>query len=393
VKGGDEARERLAAGLEEPTSRRESGAVRRPDLSSSERTVAILRATLEATADGILVIGASGEVLTYNDRFLQLWRIPRELAEKTDNDGLLTFVRNQLVNPESFLRLVDENGRDPENEYFGKLHFQDGRVYERCSRPQRIGPVIVGRVISFRDVTEREQLLEQAQTALKQRDEFLALAAHEIRSPITSMWLAVQRLRHHSLPLEDRANVLEVVEREQKRLIALVDDLLDVGKIRTGQFPPMQLDAVDLSETVRVVAERFREELEDTRTPIALNVDDAVVGCWDGRRLDQVVSNLLGNAVKFGKGKPIAIRTFVRDGWAELTVQDHGIGIPKGTHELLFNRFERGVTARQFAGLGLGLHIAKTIVTAFGGTIDVESELGHGATFVVRLPLEPPRST
>lgn len=353
----------------------------------SARSAAALHAILEATADGILAVDERGELFAYNERFLELWRIPRALAERSDNAALLAFVREQLLDPAAFEGTVAINQRDPEGEHFATLHFKDGRVYERCSRPQTSGGSTIGRVISFRDVTERERLLEHAQEALRQRDDFLALAAHEIRTPISSIHLAMQALRREDVAPDRREALFEVVEREHARLLALVGDLHEVAKLRSGQAVPLHLAPVDLVETVRAVIARYRGEIDDAGTTLTVAMPDELVGTWDAQRLDQVVSNLLSNALKFGQGRPVRVTASVRGAWAELSVRDEGIGIKEEERERLFSQFERGVSHRQFGGLGLGLYIAKTIVSALGGVIDVDSAPGSGATFVVRLPL------
>jgi PAS domain S-box-containing protein len=353
-----------------------------------ERSISLLRATLEATADGILVVDRTGQIVTYNQRFLELWRIPPDLAERSDNQTLIAFVSRQLVDPELFVRTTRDNQAHPEREYFLSVRFKDGRVLERFSRPQVVGSEIVGRVLTFRDVSEREQLLGKAQEAVRLRDEFLSIAAHEIRGPITSMRLAVQGIRTGVFQAQQLASALEIVDRSQRRLGEFVDKLLDLGRIRTGMLQ-LEWRPVDLAELAREVVARHAAELS-SGTTLHLEAPAPVPGRWDRFRLDQVLTNLLSNAVKFGAGKPVEIQVNAASGRARLVVRDHGIGIPEDVQQRIFRPFERGVSLRNYGGLGLGLHIARTIVRGMNGELSVDSAPGAGATFTVDLPQEAP---
>ena len=352
-----------------------------------ERSASLLRATLDATADGILVVDCKGRVVTYNQRFLELWQIPVEVAARSENLSLVRYVQDQLVDPENFARAAYQNVLHPDREYFMVLRFKDGRVFERFSRPQRVGDEIIGRVLTFRDVTEREQLLERAQDAVRLRDEFLSIAAHEIRGPITSMRLAVQSLRAGTLPPEVLPQSLDIIDRSQRRLSDFVEKLLDLGRIQTGLLQ-LEFEPLDLREVIREAVSRYELELARSGSTLALRADAPVPGHWDRVRLDQLASNLLSNAIKFGAGKPIQVEVSERDGRGLLVVSDQGIGIPREIQCRIFQPFQRGVSIRHYGGLGLGLHIVQTIVAGFRGTVTVESEPGAGATFRVELPVE-----
>jgi PAS domain S-box-containing protein len=358
-------------------------------LDTPERTASLLRATLEATVDGILVVDRAGKLVTYNERFLELWGIPEEIARRSDNLELVFHVRDQLCDPDAFVETARENQANPEREYFLSLRFKDGRVFERFSRPQRRGSEIIGRVLTFRDVSERERLLEQAQEAVRLRDEFLSIAAHEIRGPITSMRLAVQSLRAGSLPPEAVPQSLDIIDRSQRRLADFVEKLLDLARIQTGALQ-LDLERMDLCEVVREVVSRFEVELHRSGSTLSLRTEAAVIGNWDRLRVDQVVTNLLSNAIKFGAGKPIAVEVASEGDRARFVVSDRGIGIPDETQQRLFRPFQRGVSIRHYGGLGLGLHIVQTIVDALGGRVLLTSAPGAGARFEVELPRSLP---
>jgi signal transduction histidine kinase len=232
---------------------------------------------------------------------------------------------------------------------------------------------------------DNARLYHRAQEALRARDEFLSVAAHEIRGPVTAIHLAAQAIRKNKARPASVPNLLGVVEREDRRLSQFVDELLDLGKIREGRLQ-LQYQEVSLGEVVRDVARRFDIEVIRSGSSLSILAADNVVGQWDRFRLDQVVSNLLSNAIKFGLGKPIEIAISARAGWAILTVRDQGIGIEPDVMPRLFKPFERGVSERHYGGLGLGLHIVKTIVEAMGGSVTVDSAPETGTVFTVRLP-------
>jgi PAS domain S-box-containing protein len=245
---------------------------------------------------------------------------------------------------------------------------------------------------------EGQRLYQEAQRAVHLRDEFLQVASHEMKTPVTSLSLRLQLLRRvaEAEPSSTSARRIEreveAMRRQVNRLAELVDDLLDVSRITAGRLH-LKPERVDLCELTREVSTRFA--LQAARAGCELEVDLAceALGQWDPLRLDQVVSNLLSNALKYGAGHPIHIRAETMGAQARLTVRDEGIGIAPEALGRIFHKFERAVSGRNYGGLGLGLFICRQIVEASGGTIQVESQLGRGATFVVELPLARPVET
>jgi signal transduction histidine kinase len=232
---------------------------------------------------------------------------------------------------------------------------------------------------------DNARLYRRAQEALHARDEFLSIAAHEIRGPLNSLHLAVQSMRQAKVPPEALPRLLEIVERQDRRISQFVDDLLDLGRIRAGQFR-LEYEEVNLGDVIHDVAARLGPELARSGSLLTVSAQGQVVGQWDRSRLDQVVFNLVSNAIKFGLGKPIEISIGTRGGSAVFSVKDHGMGIEPEARERIFKPFERGVSVRHYGGLGLGLHIVKTIVDALDGSVSVTSEPGSGSTFMVELP-------
>jgi signal transduction histidine kinase len=191
---------------------------------------------------------------------------------------------------------------------------------------------------------------------------------------------------------EAAPRLLDTVERDGRRLAQFVDQLLDLGMIREGRIA-FHFETVSLGEVVRDVATRLDPDLVRSGSSLALVTEENVVGKWDRFRIEQAVQNLLSNAIKFGLGKPIEVRIGVREGGAFLSVRDSGIGIARDAVPRLFRPFERAVSERHYGGLGLGLHIAKTIVEAMGGSLNVDSDPGNGSIFTVELPADTGTAT
>jgi signal transduction histidine kinase len=241
---------------------------------------------------------------------------------------------------------------------------------------------------------ERERLLEERRQAVAARDQFLAIAAHELRTPLATLALLVDHLIATQRPNPTAAvdagfpqsQQLSLLKRQVERLTALVGQMLDVSRITRGGLD-LVVGPVDLRELVREVVDRFALELERRHVAVALDAPDPVRGLWDGARVDQVVTNLLSNAVKYGAGHPIEVSVYAEISRAVFMVRDHGVGIPDDELSKVFGPFTRAATARHHAGLGLGLWISQQIVQASGGRITVESRIDHGSTFTVELPL------
>jgi len=491
-----------------------------------QRSVSLLRATLESTADGLLVVDRTGRIEAFNRRFLAMWNIPEELADHRDDIELQNRVLEQLEDSAAFQLRVEELYRHPEAESLDVVRFKDGRIFERYSQPQRLGTELVGRVWSFRDVTERERLLrstillsdasrllasldienaleamaqltlpflgngcaidlftasggprrllsisrepsqpvvvelpraiygghatifmtggvscisaplmmqgellgaisflapperhymeadlklveelahrvelamtnarlfQQAKDALQARDQFLSIAAHEIRGPVAGLHLAVQTLNRHAVLTASAHRALSVIEREDRRISRLVDELLDVSRMRQG-LVHFELEEVDLTEVTREVAARLTTEITKSGSTLSVTAEPGIIGFWDRLRLEQLVTNLLTNAAKFGQGKPIEINVTATPDVAHWSIRDQGIGIADEKQRMIFEPFERAVSGRHYGGLGLGLYIVRRIVEGLGGTIRVESRPGEGTAFSVELPRHAPRT-
>jgi signal transduction histidine kinase len=241
------------------------------------------------------------------------------------------------------------------------------------------------------------QASASAQALARQREEFLAIAAHELKTPLTTVkgyvQLAGRFLAKPELDRERLLRILATLHVQVGRLEGLVGDLLDVGRLQHGQLA-LRCERLDLVALARQVLARFETAPERTEQhTLELDAAEPVTGLWDGHRLDQVLTNLLSNALKYspaGGRVRVSIR-HTADGQAEIAVSDQGIGIPPADRPLVFQPFGRGEHgSRQVAGVGLGLYITAQIVARHGGTIDLTSDPGVGSLFVVRLPLVGP---
>ncbi|MFY0574919.1 GAF domain-containing sensor histidine kinase [Cystobacter fuscus] len=242
---------------------------------------------------------------------------------------------------------------------------------------------------------ENALLYKEAREAIRARDTFLGIASHELNTPLTSLKLNLQGLRRglESLLPGVLAETVRVkfpsIQRQVDRLASLVRELLDVSRITEGRLK-LEVGEVDLVAVIGEVVTRCAEDAARAGCELRLDVPDSVVGEWDRLRLDQVLQNLLSNALKYGHGQPVTVTVRADAASATVTVRDNGIGIAAEAQARLFQKFERVASERNYSGFGLGLWIVKQILDAMGGTIQVESAPRLGATFSVVLPRTSP---
>ena len=239
---------------------------------------------------------------------------------------------------------------------------------------------------------ERERLLarevaarEAAQEAVRIRDDFLAIASHELNTPLTPLRLQIDMLRQREVSAECRERSLATIDRQVGRMARLIDQLLDVSRIRADRLA-LDPEEVDVALVVRDVAARFANAIPGG-CEVRVRADTSAMVYVDRLRLEQVITNLMTNAIKYGDGKPVDLCLDVTEGSCRVSVEDRGIGIDLGSQARIFDRFERAVSVRHYGGFGLGLWIARQIVEASGGTIAVTSTPGKGSLFTVDLPL------
>jgi PAS domain S-box-containing protein len=255
-----------------------------------------------------------------------------------------------------------------------------------------------GQLIGFtkvtRDLTERRRMEDErvqtakAHEAVRLRDEFLSIASHELKTPLTALKLQLEGLMEHTPPVEERlARKLEKAKRATDRLGQLVESLLDVSRIATGRMT-LAHESFDLLEAAREVIDRMRAAASSAGCEVSLRGQGPVIGSWDRLRVEQVVVNLLANAFKYAAGSAVIVLVSDDGHFAQLEVRDAGPGLPRGDASRLFRRFERAASA-SYAGLGLGLYVSSEIAEAHGGTITARALEPSGASFIVRLPRQP----
>ena len=398
-------------------------------------SLAMMKATLDSTTDGILVTDERYRITGYNEKFVQMWQLTRSAMEAQDHRSLLDGIAAWFDHPAQFRSRVEAIYRDSPPTTFDVLTPMDGRVIERQSRPQVVDGRIVGRVWSYRDITEQRKaeealreekrvlellnrdnarLYEAAQQAAEERkallesersarnlaermsalkDDFLATLSHELRTPLSAIMGWVQILRRGLGTPQDLQKGLDTIERNTRLQVQLIDDLLDMNRIASGKVrldvqpvePILFIEAA--LETVRPAADAKNVRIERMLEPSVA----AVPG--DPGRLQQVMGNLLSNAIKFTpRGGKVQVALSQQDAQVKITVTDSGIGIKPDFLDHVFERFRQAdaSTTRRYGGLGLGLSIVKNLVELHGGSVSVSSPgEGLGASFCIRLPAPP----
>jgi signal transduction histidine kinase len=225
------------------------------------------------------------------------------------------------------------------------------------------------------------------------RDDFMSIVSHEVRTPLNGLILETQLRKLHlakdnasAFTMDKLKAMVERDERQIQSLIRLIEDMLDVSRIRTGKLS-IRTSAFDLAELVSNLVESYAAQIAAADSSVTLHAREPVIGVWDEFRLEQVVANLLTNALRYGAHKPIEVRVYCEGDEARVEVRDQGIGISAENQKRIFQQFERVSASHAISGLGLGLFISDQIVAAHSGSISVESEEGQGSMFRVSLPL------
>lgn len=307
--------------------------------------------------------------------------------------------RSELLPEVELERLPRSLREGPHGEMLGEL-----RVRSCLTVPLTVGPRVLGALCLLSTEPHRRygavdlalmeelaaraalafdnaRLLTEAQGAL----ELIGVAAHDLGNPLWSLQLRLRRLRGMADDNTRLRDGLGLAEQETRRLGQLVHNMLDLSRLSAGRLT-LDTEELDLSQLAREVAERHAEHAQAAGCTLTVRADTRVPGRWDRLRLDRVVTNLLTNALKFGHGRPVELRVEATPHGARLVVRDSGIGIAPEAQQRIFGRFERVQGAKAHAGFGLGLYIVRQLVEIHGGSIQVRSQLGEGAEFIVDLP-------
>lgn len=253
--------------------------------------------------------------------------------------------------------------------------------------------IVKSKVKVFKELEQQKLIiqdqLDQLSQALKWRDDFLSIASHELKTPITSMRLqtqnamrTIEKSESKTLPPEKMSKFFATTNKQLDKLTRLIEDLLDTTRIRAGKLT-VEPEEVNLSKLVSDVTDRFSDQLDEAGCTVSTQIEDSVMVHCDPFRSEQVFVNLLSNVIKYAPGQPVAIKLYKEDQAAYLKISDNGPGIPSEKLKTIFERFKRGNKHEGISGLGLGLYIAKQVMDAHHGSINVESQEGAGSTFTI----------
>lgn len=242
---------------------------------------------------------------------------------------------------------------------------------------------------------DKARLYKEAQEALYTRDEFLSIASHELKTPLTSILLNLQGMLNKihksnskNPEIKETVRLIEISKRQTHRMARLINDLLNVSVVSTGKLK-IEKEKFDLVTLINDVVMSFRTRLTNEKIDVKIQSSEKeIIGNWDYVRIEQVISNLLSNAIKYGKKKTITISSGKNNSYAIFKVKDQGIGISEKDQEYIFERFKRVVSDNEYSGLGVGLYIANQIIKAHKGRLTVKSQVGKGSTFIVELPFK-----
>lgn len=248
-----------------------------------------------------------------------------------------------------------------------------------------------GNIIAFskvtRDLSDKKRISE-LEESIRMRDEFISVASHELRTPVTKILLNLQFVKRTTDAMSDKLfKALDVCETSTKELISIMDNLVDVSRLRLGQLE-IRRTKTNITGIVLNVLTKFKDQIRLSGNHVSFVHDGDIIGYWDQTRLDQLFTNLLSNAVKYAEGKPIKLELKVNEESVTFTISDEGPGIPYNKQPTIFERFERAADSRKISGLGLGLYVSRQIVEAHKGQITLESRPGKGAKFTVILPVK-----
>lgn len=380
---------------------------------------ALLEAQSECTMEGILMVSVDHKVRFINQRFVDMWGFKPRINTFLGKADVIPLV-DKVKNPFELFSELDSLEDNRERRTQTEVYLKDGLILECLSVPiEDQNKVYYGRGWYFRDITEnkraqRERALllkreikarsvaeverKKIEKALGTRDDFISIASHELRTPITSLRLQLQLMQkmllstspielHSGTILQRLIRMATLSEQQVERLTQLIFGLLDVSRIQAGKLS-LEPQQVNLSELLLEVVSRFNEQFAATRIEVSLNIESEIVGYWDPVRVEQVINNLIVNAMKYGTGKPIEVSLTRSHDSARMAVRDYGIGIRKDQQKQIFKKYERVSSSANITGLGLGLYIVRQIVKHHRGSISVHSSPGQGATFIVHLPLD-----
>lgn len=374
-------------------------------LSDSEK---ILRATINATDNGILVVDNNRRVLEANDLYFKMWNIPWDIYRLGNDTDNIEYIKKQIIDSDAFEDWADLMYETPETGHY-ITDLADGRIIDVFSTPLMDEDYMIGRVWSFRDISEHKQneelrcktdenmkLVRETLEYDKIKTEFFANISHELKTPLN---IIIGILQLFDINLSNKSSEMRleklliyngIMRRNCLRLLRMINNLIYITEIDSG-FVEMYVRNHDLVKIVKEItsaAERFIES-KGVHLDTGIDEERLEMAC-DRDKIERVLSNLLSNAVKFTEeGGRICVSLFRKNNFAYITVKDTGIGIPDEMKESIFKKFrqvDKSFT-RRCEGSGIGLSLAKSLVEMHKGSIDVISEYGKGSEFIVKLPI------
>lgn len=314
-----------------------------------------------------------------------MWKFSKKLMAKGEDQQALIDATKHLVNPERFIQRVKELYKNHQAD-FEELHFTDGRIFDRYGTPVTgDGGIDYGYVWFFQDVTKRKQLE-------RQKDDFISIASHELKTPVTSIksYAQVLQVRFKKEGNEKAAKLLGKMDSQLNKLTILIGDLLDVTKMDSNKVS-FRNNYFLFDELVSELGEEMQRTTDKHNIILVGKTQKEVFG--DKERIGQVITNLVSNAIKYSPdNNKVIVHSSVKNNMIYVCVEDFGVGIPNDELEKVFERFFRisGPGKDTFPGLGLGLYISSEIIKRQGGKIWVESTIGKGSSFYFKIPLIAP---
>ncbi|NMG11145.1 PAS domain-containing sensor histidine kinase [Brasilonema sp. UFV-L1] len=364
-----------------------------------EKSLSLLQATLDSTADGVIAISCKGDIVSFNQKFVQMWQIPDSIIISRNHNQCLAFYKNQLKNPETFCRRIQELNNQPDVESYDTLELKDGRVFERYCQPLRLGKQIIGTVWTFREITKHKQAEKEIRLALEQekqlaehRAQFVSMVSHEFRTPLHIISFSTSSLKryYHHLSEEKKLQYLQRLETAVEQISQLMDEVLMLGRAEVGKlkFEPEPLNPIQFCHDILA---QLNLNQSYHHTVIFVNQGDCRTVCLDKKLLQPILTNLLSNAIKYSPvDSTIDVVLSCQEKKLIFQIKDKGIGIPKAEQQRLFEPFYRAENVGDIPGNGLGLALVKKLVDLHGGQISVASEVGVGTTFTMTLPVTEP---
>ncbi len=358
----------------------------------------LVSATLESTADGILVVDKSGKITNFNSKFVELWRIPESILQMRDDETMLAFVLNQLKEPEQFMNKVQEIYNNDEEVSTDFITFKDGKIFEIYSQSQVFNGKSVGRVWSFRNITEQKKTLKalhQSETKFRElnatKDKFFSIIAHDLKSPFNGI-LGFSNLLTDQIRAKDYDGIeeyAEIIQYSSQKAIDLLMNLMEWSRSQSGRmdFNPERIEIGfligEVFELSNIAAIQKSIQFTTVQSePLMVNIDKEMIS--------SVLRNLISNAIKFTHpGGKIELKVEKTEKDLLVTVSDNGIGIEKKELAKLF-RIDESYSlpgTHNEKGTGLGLVLCKEFIDKHKGTIWAESETDLGSRFCFKIPL------